>query len=56
MRGVDLVVVLGSIAITGTANVRRTMLIQNGSHTLLLIVNEANVGPRKEITYVVELI
>jgi hypothetical protein len=56
MGGVVLVVVLGSIAITGTANVRRMMLIQNGSQTLLLIVNEANVGPRKEITYDVELI
>jgi hypothetical protein len=56
MCGVDLMVFLGSIAVTGTANVRRTMLIQNGSQTLLLIVNEANVGPRNDTTYEVELI
>lgn len=39
----------------GIAQASRTMLIQNGSHRFVLIVNDASVGPRKDTTYDVEL-
>jgi hypothetical protein len=39
----------------GTAHARSAILSQNGNQRFLLIVNEANVGPRKETTYDVEL-
>jgi hypothetical protein len=46
---------LGNRLMAGIAHTRSTILSQNGSQRSLLVANEANVGPRKETTYEVEL-
>jgi hypothetical protein len=45
----------GSMPTVGTAHRSRTMLIQNGSHKLRLMVKDARVGPMKFMIYDTEV-